>query len=146
MVNVASSMSAKHVLDGVEGSSEFFSSVHEYIDVKKLHKQIAILKKSNQQLRSQKTSKVSTLEEQLQRKEEAMQILEEKLIEKEKEVRLFQIKMKEFQKGEGSLTMNEKQFLEVEALTSNNVRESSNFYQKLNKVGQRYNARAERLT
>ena len=48
IVNVASNKSAKHVFDVGEGGSEFFASVHEYIDVKKLHKQIAILKKSNQ--------------------------------------------------------------------------------------------------
>ena len=67
--------------------------------------------------------------------------MEERLLEKEKEVRLFQIKMKEYQKGEGSLTINEKQFLEIEALTRNNVNASTNFYQKLKVVGDRYNTK-----
>ena len=47
-------------------------------------------------------------------------MLKESLIARDKEVKLFQIKLKEFEKGDKALTLNDRQFLELETLLAKN--------------------------
>ena len=46
--------------------------------------------------------------------------MRDNLAEREKEVRLFQIKLREYKEGEGSLSLSDKQFIELEAMLAHN--------------------------
>ena len=58
-----------------------------------------------------------------------MELLRDHLAEREKEVRLFQIKMKEFKEGTDSVSLSDKQFLEIEAMLAKN--QSGSVFQRL---------------
>ena len=47
-------------------------------------------------------------------------MLKDSLVARDKEVKLFQIKLKEFEKGDKALTLNDRQFLELETLLAKN--------------------------
>ena len=47
-------------------------------------------------------------------------MLKDSLVARDKEVKLFQIKLKEFEQGDKALTLNDRQFLELETLLAKN--------------------------
>ena len=107
----------------------------EMLDITKLKKQIRVLKASNASLAQKKPLEVQNLQRKVDEQELGLEHLRDQLTEREKEVRMLKIKLKEFKYGTDSVTLSDKQFLEMEAMLAKN--NSSSILQRLQFVHER---------
>jgi len=81
-----------------------------------LQRQVIILKKSNNSLRTQKSIKFAKFMQQMEDLTIENELLKHNLGLKENELKLLLIKLKEVTRGSNALAVSEKQFLDVQAM------------------------------
>ena len=87
---------------------------HELMNVARLQKQVILLKKSNNSLRSKDNQKYVEYLSTIDKQDWQIRGLEKKVSEKDHEIKLLSIKLKEVVMGEGALTLTERDLLKAE--------------------------------
>ena len=87
---------------------------HELMNVARLQKQVILLKKSNNSLRSKENQKYVEYLATIDKQDWQIRGLDKKVSEKDQEIKLLSIKLKELVMGEASLTVTERDLLKAE--------------------------------